>query len=191
MRGARRHSGFKRTKRRRMSWTGAFAFYTNQTLSDEQSVAFWARVPAGAIDNTGAAIPLLVPDDWTLVRTRLLYAWASNNGAAQVTHPWSAGIGLIDWDGLTDNPLDLGNSIPHVVEDTDEDWVFRNIGPAVQDNIVLGGNGGGDLDAYQSRAMRKLSAGKGLLCVFSVSQAVPENLIFNISVDVRMLFKEA
>lgn len=191
MRKFRRSTGRRGGKRRRLQWQGASAFFPNQAMADGDVVAFWARVPAGAVDNSGAAIPYIVPDDYTLVRSRLIWVFNTTNGGANVTLPWSIGLGLIDWDGLTDNPLDLGNSIPHPVYDTDEDWIFRNAGPEIYENIVEGSNGVGDVDAYQSRAQRKLSAGKGVLCVIGTASPVtPYAALINATVDVRMLFKE-
>lgn len=174
-----------------MAWLGASAFLVNESMGNGDSVAFWARVPAGAVDNTGADIPFIVPEDWTLVRTRLLFGYSTTNGGAQLTNSWIVGFGLIAWDGLTDNPLDLGTNVPHPVRDTTQDWIYRNVQPFSQENIVGATNGGSDVDAYQSRAQRKIQAGVGLLAVVGQSSlSIPFTTILNGAVDVRMLFKE-
>lgn len=181
-----------RGPRRKVSWEFAFVTANDLLLNDGDKAAFWVRVPAGAVDtNTVHGIDEVIVPDATLVRTRHFIEHNSNNGGAQANQPWLSGSGIIAWDGLTDDPADLGDNLPHPIYDGELDWLYLNIGNSVVANIAASSNGGGDVDAYQSRAMRKLSNGTGLLWVFGYADplGIVGNLSFDIAMHTRMLVK--
>lgn len=172
-------------------WGGMFAIWP---LGFSEVLATWVRVPASQVDNANSSgIPYVIPDDSTLVRTRSLFTFASDNGGAQVIYPWIASAGLIAWDGTSDDPDELG-VLPNPYWDQELDWIWRLDSPQTAINLV-GSNNGSDVDAYQSRAMRKLSAGTGLLWCFTIADPAEQYtetfLDINLSMNTRMLFKQA
>lgn len=189
-----RRSRFARPRgtKRKYEWEWAGIFGTFNAVPDV-TIATWARVPASKVDNANSSgIPYVIPDDSTLIRTRCLLQYSSSNGA-QASYPWIASAGLIAWDGTTDDTNDLG-IIPSPYWDQDLDWIFRVDAPSVVRNYAIRENTG-DIDSYQSKAMRKLSAGTGLLFVWTYADPLElgtiDNLGITLAVNMRMLFKQA
>jgi len=173
--------------RRKYAWGGGRIGGTT-IMADGDVGAFWLRAPAGALDTTFSP-PILVEPDVTLIRTRALVAYASNNGGSQLTQAHNMGFGLIAWDGLTDNPVDVG-LLPHPSIDQSLDWIWRSVDNNVLDNIALSNNAG-EVDQYQSQAQRKLSNGTGILFVygFTAPTGNPASLTVTIAGDFRYLVK--
>jgi len=188
-----RRSRFARPagKRRKFEWNWAGLFFQG-TLQTDDMLATWARVPASVVDNANSSgIPYVIPDDSTLIRTKCVITFSTDNGGAQVNAPWIASAGLIAWDGTSDDTLDIG-VLPSPYWDKDFDWVWHMSGPYTQQNQIAQ-NGGTSDGSITSKAMRKLSAGTGLLFVFTLSDPLLENIAFgtNLAVDIRMLLKLA
>jgi len=187
----RRFSGRRSAPTRKFSWEWAGLLFDNVLFNDGDVLATWARVPATSVDTANnSGIPYVIPADFTLIRSRVLYTFFSTNNTTQANATSNVAVGLIEWDGLTDDTLDIG-TMPHPYYDQEEDWVFLSQSMQQQQNIILQGNGGADVDGYQSKAMRKLSAGNGLLLIFGWADPLGINggLRFNGNIDVRMLFK--
>jgi len=175
--------------KRKYAWGGARLGGTTDLLAETVG-AFWIRAPAGALDNTFDPPQLVEPDN-TLIRIRAVITFATNNGGSQLTQAANWAFGIIAWDGLTDNPADVG-LLPHPSIDQSLDWVHRYAAPLVQDNTAVVDNAS-TVDAYQSKAQRKLSNGTGLLFVYGYTTfpvgGEPSDLIVTIAADFRYLVK--
>lgn len=189
----RRFTRIPKSLRRKYEWEWA-GLFAQVNMVPGDIIATWARVPASKVDSANASgIPYVIPDDYTLVRTRCLVEFSSDNGSAQARYPWIVAAGLIAWDGVNDDTADIG-LLPNPYWDQDLDWIWQAIGPQVNVNLAIAGNGGSDKDAYESKAMRKLSAGTGLLWVFTIADPLNDDAIavnMQIAMNCRMLFKEA
>jgi len=175
--------------RRKFTWEGAIVGGFD-LLNSGDTVAGWARPPANSLD-TGVSTPQKVDPDATLTRSRIIVTYGSNNGGAQVSNEFNVGFGLIAWDGLTDDPADLGPILPHPILDAGLDWIWRWTNPQVVDNVALASNQY-EVDSYQSQAQRKLSGGVGLLFCFgygALSGLGPTNLYMSVAMDIRFLLK--
>jgi len=158
-------------------------------LNDGDVGAFWVRAPAGALDNTFTP-PVLAEPDNTLIRLRAIVGFSSNNGGAQLNQSHNIAFGIIAWDGLTDDPTDVG-LLPHPAIDLSLDWIWRVAQPEPVDNIALSQNGS-TLDSYESKAQRKLSNGTGLLFTYgfvSPAGGAPASLTIVVGLDCRYLVK--
>jgi len=178
-----------RAPKRKLTWEWA-GMFVNGTILVDQVVATWIRVPAGYVDNANSAgIPIQMPPDYTLVRSRILASLATNNGSAQATYPFICCQGIIAWDGTTDDVNDIG-VIPSPYWDQELDWVWRNDIPLTVQNTALFSNTA-DLDAYQSKAMRKLSNGTGLLYCFTLADPLGSmsGLAIALAMNARCLYK--
>jgi len=188
----RRRSRGRGGQKRKMTWTWA-GLYANQSnpITEDFIFATWARVPAGYVDNADTSgIPIKIEPDWTLVRSRCICAVFSNNQGAQVVYPWTFSFGLIAWDGISDDTDDLG-FIPHPYYDQELDWIWRNDFAATSQNVFTTAVGG-DKDSYESRAMRKLSNGTGLLFVSAIADpvgALPLDMVMTVNMNFRGLYK--
>jgi len=175
--------------RRKYAWGGA-RVGGRLTVGADEVIAFWVRAPAGALDNTYSP-PQVVEPDVTLIRTRCILGFGTDNGTVQSAAALNVGFGIIAWDGLTDDPLDAG-LLPHPCLDQSLDWVFRNVQGEVLENIALASNGAASEDAYQSKAQRKLSNGTGLLFVAGYTTFLgtgPATLTLSFAADIRYLVK--
>jgi len=174
--------------RRKYAWGGARIGGTT-LIGNNEVGAFWLRVPSGSLDTTFDPAQMAEPDV-TLIRTRALVSYGTNNGGAQATSAVNVAFGIIAWDGLTDDPLDAG-LLPHPALDNSLDWVWRAVTGQVTENVALANNAT-DLDAYQSLAQRKLSNGTGLLFVWGytvMGTYTTENLYLTMAADFRYLVK--
>jgi len=191
VRSHRRSIG-RSAKRRKLTWEISNFFGEGEIFTDGTSLAVWVRVPAGKVDTRNSLTNFIVPPDCTLVRTRVLNSAIASNGAADVTHVNQWSFGLIAWDGVSDDPADLG-TLPHPFYDGNEDWLFRSVIPSTHVNLPFS-NGISDLDGYQSRAQRKLSNGTGILAVWGFNQPFVLGHADAVSLwwmtEVRMLLKE-
>jgi len=175
--------------RRKFTWESGIIGGIDTVVADSV-VAGWLRPPANSLD-TSWSTPQRVEPDATLTRSRIVVSYGTNNGGAQVQRAFNIGFGLIAWDGVTDDPLDLAPLLPHPVLDGGQDWIWRFAAPSILDNTALANNAT-DLDAYQSMAQRKLSGGVGLLFCFGFTEITgigPATLNFTVSVDARFLLK--
>lgn len=174
--------------RRKYAWGGARVGGI-QTMTPDLVGAFWVRAPAGAFDNSFVP-PVLVEPDVTLVRTRSVVDFGTNNGTTQSAAGWIFAFGIIAWDGLTDDPLDSG-LLPHPAIDTSLDWIWRFTSPLPQENFATVTNAS-TLDAYESRAQRKLSNGTGLLFTWGytlLGGTGPAETQLSLAADIRYLVK--
>lgn len=171
-------------QKRKMTWTWAGLYANGLTpLTEDDIVTTWARVPAGYVDNNDTSgIPIKVEPDWTLIRSRCICQAFMSNGGAQATYPFSMSFGLIAWEGLGDfQPTES----PHPYYDQELDWIWRSDFAVTVQNIFS--NPGGDVDSYQSKAMRKLSNGTGLL--FCAALADPIGNLPDMTVTLNMNFR--
>lgn len=180
----RRASGPKR----KMTWEWG-GLYGRLNLTENDIVASWVRVPAGYVDTANSAgIPIQIEPDATLIRSRVITTIFASNGGAQQDYPWTFSWGLIAWDGTSDDPADIGD-LPHPFYDQELDWIWRNDFAAVVENVFT--NPGGDLDSYQSKAMRKLSNGTGLLLLGAIADPIgaQSEQFIDFNANFRGLFK--
>jgi len=172
-----------------MTWEWAGLYVNGFTANESLVFATWARVPSGYVDNANSAgIPVQIAPDATLIRSRCIATVFASNGGAQIAYPWTMSFGLIAWDGTSDDPTNIG-IIPHPYYDQELDWVWRSDFAATVENVFS--NPGGDLDSYQSKAMRKMSNGTGLLMVAALADPVGDgiSLTLQINMNFRGLYK--
>jgi len=176
--------------RRKFTWEAALVGGTD-TVVEGSVVAGWARPPANSLDTT-MTTPQRVEPDATLTRTICYVGVNTNNGGAQVTRPFNLGFGIIAWEGITDDPLDLAPLLPHPILDAGQDWIYRYVFPQVQDNTAYMTNAVAGELALESKAQRKLSGGVGLLFCFGYAEitgAGPGSSVITIAADARFLLK--
>jgi len=79
---------------------------------------------------------------------------------------------------------------PSPLFDLGEDWIFRSFGAGVFSPQSFE-NGGGSIDSYQSRAMRKLPEGRGILGVLQISNfnESDANWLVHFALEVRFFLK--
>jgi len=184
-RSRRRGSG---GPRRKTSWSINYVEFDNITLGPGGSIIWWIRPPAGSLDTTHyTGETQLVPPDYTLIRLRMHFALGQDNGSTQTNESLVLGVGAIAWDGTTDNTGDILVP-PHPIIDGHDDWVFTNYLPSDVENRFSIINSG-DRDAYESRAMRKLSHGTGILGVIGYENFDDRNIILHGAVVTRYLMK--
>jgi len=174
-----------------MTWEISDFWGIQQQMTDGDAFAFWVRVPAGKADTIAGPVDFIVPTDYTLTRSRVLISGGMSNGGAAVRSAHEIAFGLIRWEGVSDDILDLG-TVPHPFYDGSEDWIFRSVFPEVTSNHLFLNSPAG-LDAYQSRAQRKLSNGSGILAIVGVAEAalgVPVTWNVDWYLEVRFLLRE-
>jgi len=210
MRRFHRSRRTSRSKGRKLIWDGVQVMGPVELggLGNEQQYLFWTKWPAGAretLDETGInRSGELLSLDETLVRTRVIWNFAVATDIAPSVY--NIALGITTWENnepeIYDNIVQSGggflggpNQNPDPIVDLGEDWVFRStVGytPNVPNVETFFSTGGADVDSYQSRAMRKLSAGKGLICVVSATgdtASMDSVLNFRMQLEVRQLFK--
>lgn len=157
--------------------------------------SFWARYPSGEVDPLSEQI---TPSDETLVRYigQLVVAWDAISTSFE--SPVSIVAGLIAFDGGTypefyENSLfQEGTSLvapPSPVLEADDDWIIRIPMQFPADGSY---QGPGDRIFIESRAMRKLPPGTGILAVihpYTVLEPTVELPTLNWSWDGRLLVK--
>jgi len=176
----RRRGRSRSGTRRKSRWEGGLAGRsllggapgTVPTVAFSSEVdAVWMRVPAGAFDTVNN---VFVEDDCTVYRTIHSASFqfsATATGALDVT----LGMGLIQWDGISDTPPAI-TDIPFPVQNGSADWLWWWVSPAISGSIAPGAFGSTlatyNLNAPEAftmtKAQRKLSTNKGLLLVAEV-----------------------
>lgn len=185
----RRFTRSRSGPKRKMDWHWAGLYMTPDTIDENDVIATWARVPAGYVDNANSAgIPVQIAPDATLIRSRVIATCSTNNGGAQSTYPFTVSFGLIAWDGTSDDTADIG-IIPHPYYDQDLDWIWRQ--DYASNVLNTFSNPPADLDGYQSKAMRKLSTGTGLLMCAALADPIGFQgaVIIGLNMNFRGLFK--
>lgn len=206
-----RRSG--RQKSRRIRWTGPTTFEIDQTLQASalhgpEYMSFWAKRPASTQSGAGGSLQVgLVansnePVDETLVRTLLSVQGALVvPGTTGVAPLCSVAYGIIPFDGgdqpefydfaIFQNNISLV-SCPSPFVDSDDDWTFRNVYGNSGREVVIFDNTLGPAQFTESKAMRKLPAGTGLLFVIGVlalNELDTLTATVTVSGDIRMAFK--
>jgi len=187
-------SRFRQSRRvtspkRKLTWDGLLIGGTDLVAIDTVTSA-WLRPPAGSVNNSIFPAAIVEPD-WTLTRMRAFFNLATNNGGGQVTKAFHLCMGVIAWDGTSDDPADM-NFPPAPFAELSLDWVWRGVYPFVVENTAVVATFQ-DSDFYQSKAQRKLSNGTGLLFVFGYTDVEsgtdPVNLYITISGEIRALYR--
>jgi len=166
-RSFRRSSGVRRKSRWESTYAGV-PLNSNvpvPTVALSSSVhCVWARVPAATYDNINGFI---VEDDCTVYR---MFNTASFGitVTTDCSMDFTVGMGIIGWDSIDDVPPAVVDT-PFPVQSGGFDWLWRWTSSFQQlsgagDVITAQNNYGPEL-FVQSKAMRKLSAGTGLLLV--------------------------
>jgi len=181
MAGARRsfrRSTFGRrgTQRRRLDWDRVQIGFGNTFVAAQSQSVFaeWIRWPADVCvpECHDEEFDGIQPEDWTLVRTRFTSRLHMVHTGASDFDFLSAGVGIIDWTwnsflvpGVPETPLPIDGAYL--------DWIINvyhpfstvatGLGGVVSETGAISPDGVGE-----SRAQRKLSAGKGLLLVVQV-----------------------
>jgi len=188
----RRHSA---SPRRKVEW-GHFDVRSEGgplNLFDGDIITAWAKWPSGFVDTNFVELPTEEKDD-TLVRAMWWPYLIQTAIPASVTF---FHLGLIAWD--TSNPADFDRQVINAGEAPDPffggyDWILR------KDYIMAGDSTGADFSFFyptvdfdmQSRAMRKLPVGTGILFCLSVhTPEVPNqgSLQFAFGVSGRLAWK--
>jgi len=124
--------------------------------------------------------------DPTLVRTRGQVLWA-DNGVGNL----SAAAGIISWDDINDTPPAAGE-VPGPFNQPDQDWLwhcyFYNTAVGTAANPFSPGHRLMGADSIDSRAMRRLGSGKGVLFVVENASASINSVRCHFGV--RCLLKE-
>lgn len=213
----RRSFGRRKGGRRRSYWAGAAVWIDNAALQNTsnggggflagEAFTWWVKWPAGqrSITDTISYPEEIEPIDETVVRTRSIFSCRAslNNLTEFQRHSYTIAFGIVAIDpgnaaedlngGAFAFNLD-GSALPPFplpMIDLGEDWIIRQIGTGVQNDVIYQPSAG-DLDAYQSRAMRKLSPGVGLLAVLMASdpnEANSNDWTITAAFDTRCLFK--
>jgi len=174
------------SQRRKLAWEGSLIGGVAD-LSVNEVTAGWLRVPAGLSDP--AYVPeKYIEEDCTLTRLFANVTFFSSNLGAQINQPWNFAMGVIAWDGATNDVFDI-TVPPHPALDLQLDWVWRSITGAQQHNIAFTTPQG--LSA-ESKAQRKLSAGTGLLFTAGFTEitgAGPGTLEIHLAGDFRWLIR--
>jgi len=178
--------------RRKIQTHGMFTASTGQGLDTLE--AFWARVPAGAIDTLENPNGDVVPENCTLIRSLVTFNGLVGPVAQNGLVEWAQGI--LAWDGIDENvPTEVPNPSNVGGGGAAFEWVWRNVvffeglasGASTSFTAPLGCN-----LAIESRAMRKLPEGTGLLYVsaFTDLSSGGSPIIIN-GVDARFWLKQA
>lgn len=192
------------TRRRKTNWQLGFGASVGAQNFDTQSIqCHWAVYPIGMWDTSHQSFPgdtVANPLDLTLVRSiNKFFAWIQAPGSNPPDYTVWFGMGLIKWTHPDPSEIDgvsiFSNTVvPGPLSTPTFDWVWR----AATFTRVFGAvsavvQTGPDFATEQSRAMRKLSQGEGLL------QLLEMNILgagFEAGLDVawgmesRMLLKE-
>jgi len=208
----RRKSRGTGRKARRIRWVDAsWQFRVNLEADLGTGVewaSFWAKWPASmaalsrSIPPGEEEIATNEPVDETLVRTiSYLQSLVTNPGTGGVPNePVNFCFGLIPFDGgeypsfFDFAVFQEGVSLvapPHPIFQADDDWIIRNPIVLASELQVLDTGDGSELN-IQSRAMRKLPAGKGILAVIGVVSlltAASQVVTFDGGGDIRMAVK--
>jgi len=163
-------------------------------------VSFWAKYPASEFDPDALAQdePSVEPSDETLVRT-LNQATVGWEGAVPgFESPTTVAFGLIAFDGgQYPKNYDLGIfqegvslfAPPSPILEADDDWIIRLPFTFVADGQI---QNLGDQLYIQSRAMRKLPPGRGVLAVihpYTILAAASSPVTLTWMWDMRLLCK--
>jgi len=200
---ARRKRRGSRSSARKTHWTwqGQRTSGIELQTADEFSqppeyVSVWMRWPSGFTD---PQTDHPMPSDETLVRTIQNVIIGVNlgsliTGAIPTLHAcWGliahdAGHDPTSYDGIVWNTTDIG-APPHPILDADMDWVHRVPAMFVADKTFQGPA----VESFvQSRAMRKLPPGTGILGVFggiTIGATVDVIRTFDLGIDCRMAFR--
>lgn len=158
----------------------------------------WMRWPSGFVDPRNDH---LMPSDETLVRTIQNVIIGVNPASLLPGYipAMQACWGLIAFDGGR-NPESFNNAVwnrtddfapPHPHADANEDWILRVPSIFIQDASF---QGPGEDIFIQSRAMRKLPPGTGILGVFGaitlgIGPGIGANRTFEVGVDCRQALR--
>lgn len=198
-------------KSRRVRWLGN-TFEVDTVLQaavghGSEYLSFWVKHPASTAITGEPAEPSLInptnePVDETLVRTLINYqAQLTVPGTAGVAPLVELGVGLIPFMGgdqpdyydfaVFQNAVSLV-SPPSPFVDSDDPWIIRNVASNASLELLVVDTGDAADRFTQSRAMRKLPAGMGILCIVGVVAVIePDTLNVTIRMggDVRLAMK--
>lgn len=201
----RRHH--RRGPRRKSNWYVGYGSSIGTTNFLTSTIfAHWAIFPINRLDTSNqqfAADVIPNPGDLTLVRSiSNVYAWIQDPDSSFGDGDFNVilAYGLIKWSTANASAIDgsnfvSGDQVPGPFTDATMDWVYRwqqttrSFGAVSQEVFT-----GSDFLGQQSRAMRKLSDGEGILqclelvmpgAMFTNGRAVSWYM------DSRMLAKEA
>lgn len=185
---------------RRTFWTHSLVqvegliYETDGANADYDWLSVWLRFPSG-YEDLGASSPM--GSDETLVRTISALTVAWTGAAATFETPMNACFGIIAFDGgkkpefydlaTFDNQASFV-APPHPIVNASDDWILRIPFQFLSDSTY------GSVQAetfIQSRAMRKLPPGTGILGVFGALNLLgaATTPTWNFSWDVRMALR--
>jgi len=205
-RRARRSSG---ARKRKLFWDGGHVtgeLNLGTSPGNSMQYCFWIRWPAGQRQTTDETGILrngeLTTENVTLERMRWIigYSFATPTNLSAYRLVFGATVYESWIPSVLDNVVQTGggdggpNENPDPSFDLNEDWIFRRV-----DILETGGGGGAQLgfvrppdniDAYQSRAKRKLGPGQGILGVISaISTVEDDELDIILAMDIRCLYR--
>jgi len=160
-----------RSVRRRTSWLQGLALTQGAIFPvpaiglSSSLTAYWVRVPSGAFDTINDK---WVPEDWTVYRILSRVGVSIVNKIGGVPLDLTVGFGILAWDAISDTaPAALDTPLPL---QGGWDWLLWWSQSLHVETPVIGqtfelNNFSDDALFNQSKAMRKLSTGTGLLGV--------------------------
>jgi len=203
----RAHRRLRSGRRRKTLWSESNLGLVSAALANTSVAVGWMAFPAGQYDFQFTP-PAFQPEDLTHVRSLFSVGWScSNQPSAARASGWSIGFGVLPFDAQDGNAYQgvlvattgIG-SVPNPASNDSFDWIWkrRDLG----DSQHAGG-----ITAFfaevskvtdeQTRAMRKLSHGAGLLFCIGWDWLNPtfsqNGDTFNIAADItaRSIYKEA
>jgi len=165
-----------RSVRRKSQWGfGGISDGTLESTAGSSLVGnFWIKPPAGYVDSVSAEIPTISAPDTTLVRIDgnanfSMFSEGSTNAFAFYRDVYF-GMGVIAWDGVSEDPLPFDEQ-PWPVSSAGLDWCWHWMTPITAMAEALTASHGVSQQfsgPLTSKAMRKLSAGTGLLACYEI-----------------------
>jgi len=192
----RRSSG----ARRKSQW--GFGGISDGTLASSPGTSvvgnFWLKPLAGYVDSVSAEIPTISAPDTTLVRmdgnADISYWSQGTENAFGLYRDTYFGLGVIAWDGVSEDPLPFDEQ-PWPISSAGLDWCWHWAFP-VTGMAAAQTSSHGVSQVFSgpliSKAMRKLSAGTGLLACYEMrndTSATSADIIFVLGGFWRFLLK--
>ena len=184
---ARFRRALRRGTPRRVEWNSTFLYWTPATVAVGTDAYFagWLSPPSALQSQF---------TEPTLVRLRGQYSMIlSSNAPAVITQ---AAMGVIPWKSNSDTVPAVG-TLPSPLLDGEFDWVYHQFFPTPETQSLAAGtwtvwSGRGPDSGMDSKAMRKMPTGFGLLVVGTVRNMAgnPSSINAGFQIGSRMLFKE-
>jgi len=170
----------KAQSRRRVQWLGGAQWSEGYTgtvptvAGSSEVAALWVGGPAGTFDTLSDRE---VEVDWTVIR-EINQGFFSVKQGATGNLGYMAGMGVIAWDGISDD-FPASTDVPFPVQTPGFDWLwwwaFSDLDVIAAGVTKQVASGNGPEGMVFQKSQRKLSAGTGLLLVVEVFATIDGN----------------